>query len=778
MANLSLKTTLAAYKELSAMHDDPNAQGATQTVSALRYFFALDKFNTKFNRNCDTRSREDKTKFNEFVGDFCHISESKGMKYYTTNFYLPLKTHNGDYNVGSNFYSAGQVRTSLNNGGIIVDYPIRGSYPLFKIQNGELIYEPSYIQNLSHYIPESKTRIALAIWLCRYGTLNIDKQDLSGANLLIGIREYLLNYYSQDVVSFILGNETDATNILDTYPISYTPKQCVVYEPKNIENLFPEFSSNDSSAKIEPIGKELMPDELKKGFLIYFSNYLRLSTGKCDDEKIDQYLRLYEKTVETPLKEKFTGFNSIFDFDNTTELNNFFFNAKDSIPSMGILLLDKWPKDKEEQTLYYEPWTMIRHYKVFLDMLKDFNQLAISISSKPKAMNKAEIAKVQPVVKDYLRAMRTKPFLLLAGISGTGKSRIVKQMAFDSCPDVDNLQSDETSPGNYCLVEVKPNWHDSSELVGYESKINGDHYVVTPFIKFLIKAKHYPNIPFFLCLDEMNLAPVEQYFAEFLSILESRKKVGNKITSEPLIKPEIFSKYFADFKKEYFRDKLAPGGLVPEQYAELWKGMGDNGLRIPSNLIVIGTVNMDETTHQFSRKVIDRAMTIEMNLPEGEPFMDFFNNARDLEYNDNPTSHELYLPTLVKAADVVAELQADNVEKTEWLKKEVAAILTALNVALNDTPFKIAYRVQNELMLYFHELWLEDKSAEWSDILRESVDQILMMKVLPRVEGDDDLLEKPFENLANFCTPYPNAMAKLAEMKGRLDRAHFTSYWP
>ena len=105
----------------------------------------------------------------------------------------------------------------------------------------------------------------------------------------------------------------------------------------------------------------------------------------------------------------------------------------------------------------------------------------------------------------------------------------------------------------------------------------------------------------------------------------------------------------------------------------------NEGLRIPSNLIVIGTVNMDETTHQFSRKVIDRAMTIEMNLPEGEPFLDFFNNALDLEYTDTPFSADLFLPSIVKAADAVEALAEDNAEETEWLKKEVATILTALN---------------------------------------------------------------------------------------------------
>lgn len=151
---------------------------------------------------------------------------------------------------------------------------------------------------------------------------------------------------------------------------------------------------------------------------------------------------------------------------------------------------------------------------------------------------------------------------------------------------------------------------------------------------------------------------------------------------------------------------------------------------------------MDETTHQFSRKVIDRAMTIEMNLPEGKdkdgneinPFMDFFANDSELAYRAEPTSPSLYLATETKASDVIKALAEENAEKTDWLKTEVASFLTALNIALNGTPFKIAYRVQNELMLYFYQMWLEDKSAHWSDILNSSCDQILMMKVLPRIE--------------------------------------------
>lgn len=398
--------------------------------------------------------------------------------------------------------------------------------------------------------------------------------------------------------------------------------------------------------------------------------------------------------------------------------------------------------------------------------------------------------------KDYLRAMRTKPFLLLAGISGTGKSRIVKQMAFVSCPDMDDLRSDPVTPGNYCLIEVKPNWHDSTELLGYESRIGGAHYQLTPFVKLLVKAMLYPEVPFFVCLDEMNLAPVEQYFAEFLSVLESRVKVLDEnnewhILSEPLVKAEIFANkdyeqnlqnelFGPEFKEEILeegRERIISGSRL-ERSSEVYDQLKKYGLRIPENIIVIGTVNMDETTHQFSRKVIDRAMTIEMNLPEGEPFMDFFNKPSEFAYKTVPSPAALYLPTDTKASDIIKILTEENAEETEWLKREVARFLTDLNNALDGTPFKVAYRVQNELMLYFYQFWLEDKNAKWSQILNTSADQILMMKVLPRIEGDEELLNVPLENLFSFCSSYPNAYKKIEEMRQRLDRSRFTSFWP
>lgn len=370
----------------------------------------------------------------------------------------------------------------------------------------------------------------------------------------------------------------------------------------------------------------------------------------------------------------------------------------------------------------------------------------------------------------YLTAMRTKPFLLLAGISGTGKSRIVKQMAFESCPDIPALRSDKTAPGNYELIEVKPNWHDSSELLGYESEIGGPHYVVTPFVRFLVKAMRYPDVPFFVCMDEMNLAPVEQYFAEFLSVLESRKLLSDgTITSEPLIKADIFSKYADQLHRDLDITDT-------ETYKTVYDRLKNDGLRLPSNLIVVGTVNMDETTHQFSRKVIDRAMTIEMNIEDAEtPFKNFFEGGDALHYYDNPQPKDLFLPKVVQASEALSILRA---EDASYLKENVPGLLHSLNSALNGTPFKIAYRVQNELLLYFFSLREENSDEAAEALLAQAMDAILMMKVLPRIEGDEDLLDKPLKALAQFTENYPQASRKIAEMQERLPRAHFTSFWP
>ena len=391
----------------------------------------------------------------------------------------------------------------------------------------------------------------------------------------------------------------------------------------------------------------------------------------------------------------------------------------------------------------------------------------------------------------YILALRTKPFLLLAGISGTGKSRIVREFAFKSCPDY-LRDKDGTTPGNYCMIEVKPNWHDSTELLGYWSNIN-KRYMFTKFVKFLVKAKMFPEVPFFVCLDEMNLAPVEQYFAEFLSVLETRRLIKNgegedEVVSGVLVDKEYFAKLgtlsstsgtLGTLKTDrdiYFKLFDIQDKVEMEKVENDSDSLLTEGLTLPENVFIVGTVNMDETTHQFSRKVIDRAMTIEMNIEDAEtPFKNFFEGGDALHYYDNPQPKELFLPKVVQASEALSILSA---EDASYLKENVPGLLHSLNSALNGTPFKIAYRVQNELILYFFSLREESPDEAAEALLAQAMDAILMMKVLPRIEGDEDLLDKPLNALAQVTENYPQASRKIAEMQERLPQAHFTCFWP
>lgn len=357
----------------------------------------------------------------------------------------------------------------------------------------------------------------------------------------------------------------------------------------------------------------------------------------------------------------------------------------------------------------------------------------------------------------FTTALRTKPFLLLAGISGTGKSQKVQELAFMTCPEGKLREEGGTTPGNYCLIEVKPNWHDSTELLGYYSALTG-RYELTDFIRFVYKAIQNENVPFFLCLDEMNLAPVEQYFAEFLSVLETRKRVGEHIVSEPLL-PKM---RFNNCKLQEYIHTEGEGVVVidGENYnmkdlyqkedREVMEYLMKNGLGLPDNLFVIGTVNMDDTTHQFSRKVIDRAFTIEMN---GGKLSDMFTPESKmlLEYREEPLPLDAFKSVFVRAHEVLDHEKYAKYK--EVISKQIPLLLgdsdgsanpDSVNGVLNNTPFRVSYRVQNELVLYLSVLIERAGFPEpdnISGLIAEATLAILLEKVLPRIQGEQKQLE-------------------------------------
>ena len=760
MAYLSKQAILIAYSKLANLTDDPSAQGATQVTSAIRYLLALDNFYKRFGRSCDTSKQEDRNLFIEFVGTVVAISDN----YYTVNFYNSFK-QSLDFSIGSNFFSVNAVKSSTINPKLEFKFPKRGNFPLFIIKNGELIEKQELLPNIDHYLHNLELKTAFTIWLARYAEVNPNSfyEDL---------KLYLSTCYSEKLVSLLIPNESD----IDL-------SQYASFCDKTSSLIIDDFQK--SNGKVKSMQVPLLPaNELSKKVRESFELFLELTNKQMENRSV--YIGKLD-IISSGLNSVFPEIVSIFQIVSARELENKIEALIKTDSSYEPLLS---PKYQKKDNIDYFTWTIFRQYLNYLTILEK-SDFRANIDDGIKKVFSVESENVDNNIKMLLLAMRTKPFLLLAGISGTGKSRIVKQMAFESCPKIEQLRNDMTVPGNYELIEVKPNWHDSTELLGYESEIGGQHYVLTPFVRFLVKAMRFQDkAPFFVCMDEMNLAPVEQYFAEFLSVLESRQLLnedkGGVITSEPLIKAEIFAKYENTLKDELFgikrnepknyesatEDKNVEYGDFNNVYDELKK----NGLRLPSNLIVIGTVNMDETTHQFSRKVIDRAMTIEMNIKDDEqPFKEFFNEKTLLEYKDKPVDKKLFLPKVVQASEVLLILSEDD---ATYLKENVPHLLYKLNLALNNTPFKVAYRVQNELVLYFYSLREEKLEESAEDLLKLAFDAILMMKVLPRIEGDEDLLKEPLKELEEFTQYYPESHKKIEEMIARLDRVHFTSFWP
>ena len=382
--------------------------------------------------------------------------------------------------------------------------------------------------------------------------------------------------------------------------------------------------------------------------------------------------------------------------------------------------------------------------------------------------------------RPYITAIKSKPFLLLAGISGTGKSRIVRELA-RACWDEGSAEFKAQKPKNFEMVQVKPNWHDSSELIGYVSRIDGVRYVVGPFLKFMVKAINDPDTPYFLCLDEMNLAPVEQYFAEYLSVVESRKRQEDgTITTDPIVDYSNTDEYKSLIDQLFPDDDTLRSQYLTEK--------GGKRLSIPANLIVVGTVNMDETTFSFSRKVLDRAMTIEMNEVNLKGGLD--------------RRHE-HIGKLGKD-DLVGEAVegVDVYDKYEDVCNTAIAYLEKINAKLEGTPFKIAYRTRNEVLLYvvnnlpYNKIEGDDESTYKTEfVVARALDEITNMKILSRIEGDEtkvttaflkelgdtihDGLEAVFAEIFDEDDDdvYTSvSLAKLEEMKERL-KSGYTSFW-
>ena len=348
------------------------------------------------------------------------------------------------------------------------------------------------------------------------------------------------------------------------------------------------------------------------------------------------------------------------------------------------------------------------------------------------------------LIENFYLSLKSKPFVILAGTSGTGKTRLVRLFAEAIGATKDN--------GRYKLVSVRPDWSDSSDLFGHVN-LQGE-FVPGAIIDFIKTASDDLEHPYFLCLDEMNLARVEYYLSDFLSVIETRKWADDRIQTDIIT-----------------LDKAAD-----EEYPEL---------SLPENLYVVGTVNMDETTFPFSKKVLDRANTIEFSYVDLVPaFEDEVTDCKAIEENNE----------FLKTQYITLNSDIDKTER-EFVKK-ISTELQAINEILQEANAHVGYRVRDEIVFYM----LNNEKAKLLDET-EALDNEIMQKILPRIQGSgkgvEELLTNLFKKFAGDYSGisqdskwkqmktyikdrgciYKKSAEKICYMMRRFEEDGFTSYW-
>lgn len=390
----------------------------------------------------------------------------------------------------------------------------------------------------------------------------------------------------------------------------------------------------------------------------------------------------------------------VYSLDHIQKLLIQFGYNSSEISSLDIINANMKLKEFKDNHEYFKNWDGLKfmrflYYKVLPKV--DINNNAINVADidcvdvmnhiNNYIKNQGYIYTKEQLSNLYL-SLKTKPFVILAGISGTGKSKIVRLFA--------NALGATTENNQFNLISVRPDWNDGCDLIGYKNL--NDEFIEGQLTKTIIEASKPENKdkPYFICLDEMNLARVEYYLSDYLSVIESRQKVGQEIITDKLVQ--------------------------------------DKDLHIPQNVYLIGTVNMDDTTFTFSRKVLDRANTIEFSDVDLENLFGDSGNENIETLNIN--NHFLktnYLKTI------------DIEEEYREYAKEINKKIIEINEILKKSKKQFAYRVRDEILFYM----IENKKSE---LLDENLafDYQIMQKILPAINGSERSIEKILVDLFNF----------------------------
>jgi len=399
----------------------------------------------------------------------------------------------------------------------------------------------------------------------------------------------------------------------------------------------------------------------------------------------------------------------------------------------------------------------------------------------------------------YFLSLQTKPFVLLTGLSGTGKTKLAQGFA-------DFLTGG--NPEQQAFLAVRPDWLDPRGLLGYFNPLTGT-YQATGLVQLLLRAEVNWRLgaraPFFVLLDEMNLAPVEYYFADFLSVLESRRRdAAGRWRQEALRLHDhaacvAVQPYPRRAREEPFLchdyDPEPEGACARHPHCPFRREVsGQPFLFIPPRLEIrphvyfTGTVNVDETTHAFSPKVLDRANAIEFQEVD---LADYFAAAAGGEP-----------PSEAERAAVVGVFTRDGAfyeppSRTDLLAESLAPYrqqLADLQALLEPFDLHFGYRVANEILHFLgHAKALLDRETVEVEsggerrpfTLDDAFDRQLSQKLLPKFHGPASQLEEPLRALLDFCQEgepesrtlrYPRSARKIERMLRALRTQGFASF--
>jgi 5-methylcytosine-specific restriction protein B len=320
-------------------------------------------------------------------------------------------------------------------------------------------------------------------------------------------------------------------------------------------------------------------------------------------------------------------------------------------------------------------------------------------------------------------ALHSKPFLILTGLSGSGKTQLAQAFSKWIC----------VAEQQRAVVAVGADWTSNENLLGYPDALSPKSYRKpnNGALDLILRAKADPENPYFLILDEMNLSHVERYFADFLSAMESGEAIS----------------------------------LHDDTGAD-WNGVPAK-LEIPKNLFVIGTVNVDETTYMFSPKVLDRANVIEFRVSD-EEMKSFLENPVKPNLDAIAGQGAQYAKAFVAAAT-----QKD-VPLDDTTREAVSKVLMEFFPQLKEAGAEFGYRTAHEIcrFVYFHKS-LTGEGWEFNS----AMDAAIMQKLLPKLHGSKKKLGPILEKLNTLCgARFPASSEKIGRMQKRLAEHGFTSF--